>query len=79
MTGTQKSDQSILTKVLMNILQDLTEFNTAHNKRISSIGIEETQAGPSLKRKRRAHMHVGFRDGEDIINPGKNYGIVQQI
>lgn len=54
-------------------LDDLTEFNTAHNKRISSLGIEEGSANlagvTSLKRKRRSSLSVAFREGEEIINP----------
>jgi len=57
--------------------QDLTEFNTAHNKRISSLGIEEGSANlagvTSLKRKRRSSLSVAFREGEEIINPGNKY------
>ena len=54
-------------------VQDLTEFNTAHNKRIQSIGIEEPSANivPSLKRKRSSTAAVHFREGEEVINPGK--------
>lgn len=56
--------------------QDLTEFNTAHNKRITSLGIEEGSTNlagvTSLKRKRRASSSVAFREGEEIINPGKD-------
>lgn len=56
------------------IYQDLTEFNTAHNKRITSLGIEEGSANlagvTSLKRKRRSSLSVAFREGEEIINPG---------
>lgn len=58
--------------------QDLTEFNTAHNKRISSLGIEEGSTKltgvTSLKRKRRSSLSVQFREGEEIINPGKDLG-----
>lgn len=54
-------------------LDDLTEFNTAHNKRISSLGIEEGSTKltgvTSLKRKRRSSLSVQFREGEEIINP----------
>ncbi|CAH3173274.1 unnamed protein product [Porites lobata] len=54
-------------------LDDLTEFNTAHNKRITSLGIEEggNNLGgvTSLKRKRKRSLSVAFREGEEIINP----------
>nr|CAG4640705.1 EOG090X02VY [Eulimnadia texana] len=48
-------------------LQNLTEFNTAHNRRITMLGIadEDARAGP---RKRKKH-NVSFKDEEDIINP----------
>ena len=56
--------------------QDLTEFNTAHNKRITSLGIEEggNNLGgvTSLKRKRKRSLSVAFREGEEIINPGNS-------
>ncbi|XP_067032838.1 nuclear inhibitor of protein phosphatase 1-like [Acropora muricata] len=54
-------------------LDDLTEFNTAHNKRISSLGVEEGSTNlasvASLKRKRKSSLSVAFREGEEIINP----------
>ncbi|XP_068679948.1 nuclear inhibitor of protein phosphatase 1-like isoform X2 [Montipora foliosa] len=54
-------------------LDDLTEFNTAHNKRISSLGIEEGSTNlagvTSLKRKRKTSLSVAFREGEEILNP----------
>ena len=60
--------------------QDLTEFNTAHNKRLASVGLDESAGslGPlsKLKRKRRSSHGVGFRDVEDIINPGMLYPAV---
>ncbi|EDO47533.1 predicted protein [Nematostella vectensis] len=54
-------------------LDDLTEFNTAHNKRLASVGLEESTSSlsslSSLKRKRRASHIVAFKDVEEIINP----------
>ena len=56
----------------------MTEFNTAHNKRISSLGVEEGSTNlasvASLKRKRKSSLSVAFREGEEIINPGGAYG-----
>ncbi|XP_028417749.1 nuclear inhibitor of protein phosphatase 1-like isoform X2 [Dendronephthya gigantea] len=50
-------------------LKDLTDFNTAHNKRLSSIAIEESgTALPKLKR-RRVSTGISFKDGYEIINP----------
>ena len=54
--------------------QDLTEFNTAHNKRITSLGIEEGStnlAGVASLKRKRSSLSVAFREGEEIINPGK--------
>ena len=46
-------------------LDNLTEFNTAHNRRITMLGIAED---PALMKKRRK-IRITFQDGEDIINP----------
>jgi nuclear inhibitor of protein phosphatase 1 len=47
-------------------LDNLTEFNTAHNRRIAAIGdIPDVPRN----RKRRSN-HVNFNDEEQIINPG---------
>ena len=52
------------------IFQNLTEFNTAHNRRVTSMGdIGEAVANP-LKRKRKS-IHVHFNEDEEVINPGK--------
>ncbi|XP_031556932.1 nuclear inhibitor of protein phosphatase 1-like [Actinia tenebrosa] len=54
-------------------LDDLTEFNTAHNKRLASIGLDESGGTlgslSKLKRKRKSSTGVSFRDSEEIINP----------
>lgn len=50
-------------------LDNLTEFNTAHNKRISNLAIEESDMdiqGPT--RRRRRSSHVSFSGDEEIIN-----------
>uniref|UniRef100_A0A1B6KDP3 Nuclear inhibitor of protein phosphatase 1 n=1 Tax=Graphocephala atropunctata TaxID=36148 RepID=A0A1B6KDP3_9HEMI len=49
-------------------LDNLTEFNTAHNRRISMLGIgEDGEAAPrNRKRKKRG---VTFNEDEEIINP----------
>ncbi len=53
-----------------SLLQNLTEFNTAHNRRITALGdIADVPTNP-LKRKRK-NSHVGFNDEEEIINPGE--------
>lgn len=45
----------------------MTEFNTAHNRRISMLGIPDEEIRPA-NRKRKG-INVKFRDEEDIINP----------
>jgi nuclear inhibitor of protein phosphatase 1 len=50
-------------------LDDLTEFNTAHNKRISMVGITEETISNAAARKRKRHPSVSFNEGEEIINP----------
>ena len=46
----------------------MTEFNTAHNRRIAVMGdIADAPLNP-LKRKRR-NAHVRFNEEEDVINP----------
>lgn len=48
-------------------LDNLTEFNTAHNRRISMLGIpDEEMKGPNRKRK---SLGVKFKEEEDVINP----------
>lgn len=48
-------------------LDNLTEFNTAHNRRISMLGIAEEEIKPS-NRKRKAFV-VRFNHEEEVINP----------
>ncbi|CAH0384367.1 unnamed protein product [Bemisia tabaci] len=49
-------------------LDNLTEFNTAHNRRISMLGIQEDkeQRRPIMKNKKRL---VTFNEDEEVINP----------
>jgi len=48
-------------------LDNLTEFNTAHNRRISMLGIpDEENRSINRKRKKRG---VSFNEEEEIINP----------
>ncbi|KOB66500.1 Nuclear inhibitor of protein phosphatase 1 [Operophtera brumata] len=46
-------------------LDNLTEFNTAHNRRISMLGIS-TEDGTEPKKQKR---NVSFNEEVDIINP----------
>ncbi|KAB7498272.1 Nuclear inhibitor of protein phosphatase 1 [Armadillidium nasatum] len=48
-------------------LDNLTEFNTAHNRRISMLGIGEDEANP--RGRKRHKYNISFKDEEDIINP----------
>lgn len=49
-------------------LDNLTEFNTAHNRRIANVG--DIPDNPNLKRrKRKLSSHVHFNDEEEVINP----------
>lgn len=48
-------------------LDNLTEFNTAHNRRISMLGISDDEVHkPTRKRKKKG---ITFNDDEEVINP----------
>ncbi|XP_066597013.1 nuclear inhibitor of protein phosphatase 1 isoform X2 [Prorops nasuta] len=48
-------------------LDNLTEFNTAHNRRISMLGITDDEIHkPTRKRKKKG---ITFNDDEEVINP----------
>lgn len=48
-------------------LDNLTEFNTAHNRRISMLGITDDEMHkPTRKRKKKG---ITFNDDEEVINP----------
>lgn len=51
--------------VYLTLLQNLTEFNTAQNRRISMLGISED----TLKVKRKRTRGIHFNEDEQIINP----------
>lgn len=49
------------------LFQNLTEFNTAHNRRISMLGIPDEEIRPtSRKRKKKS---LTFSEEEEVINP----------
>ena len=50
------------------LLQDLTQYNTAHNRQIFTVGIREDKR--PRKRKYRPNS-VSFSEQEEIINPGE--------
>ncbi|XP_071487873.1 nuclear inhibitor of protein phosphatase 1-like [Diadema antillarum] len=71
-----KTEEDISTGLLglpeeENELDNLTEFNTAHNKRIGAIGFEETQSQGEMQRakRKRKHSHVSFGEEDEVINP----------
>nr|AEE61547.1 unknown [Dendroctonus ponderosae] len=49
-------------------LDNLTEFNTAHNRRISMLGIND-DAEKRNKNRKRKRITVSFNEDEEIINP----------
>uniref|UniRef100_A0A8V0YIK4 Nuclear inhibitor of protein phosphatase 1 n=1 Tax=Gallus gallus TaxID=9031 RepID=A0A8V0YIK4_CHICK len=51
-------------------LDNLTEFNTAHNKRISTLTIEEGNLDIQRPKRKRKNSRVTFSDDDEIINPG---------
>lgn len=55
-------------------MQNLTEFNTAHNKRISTLTIEEGNLDIQRPKRKRRSSRVSFSEEEEIINPGI-YGV----
>ncbi|XP_067365003.1 nuclear inhibitor of protein phosphatase 1-like isoform X2 [Channa argus] len=50
-------------------LNNLTEFNTTHNKRISTLTIEECNLNIQRPKRRRRSSCVSFSDEEEVINP----------
>jgi len=48
-----------------NELDNLTEFNTAQNRRISMMGISKEETFVKKRRK----IHITFNEEEDVINP----------
>ncbi|XP_030203122.1 nuclear inhibitor of protein phosphatase 1-like isoform X1 [Gadus morhua] len=50
-------------------LENLTEFNTAHNKRISTLSIEEGNRDVPRPKRRRRSSRVSFSEDDEVINP----------
>lgn len=52
-------------------LNNLTEFNTAHNKRIGIAAVEDSTITPEISRTKRKRKisHVSFSDEDVVINP----------
>lgn len=57
---------------LSAFFQNLTEFNTAHNKRISLLTIEEGNLEIQRPKRKRRNSRVTFNEEDSIINPGSN-------
>ncbi|XP_036418504.1 protein phosphatase 1, regulatory subunit 8a isoform X1 [Colossoma macropomum] len=55
-------------------LDNLTEFNTAHNKRISTLAIEEGNLDIQRPKRKRRNSRVSFSEKEEIINPEEEAG-----
>ncbi|UYV79507.1 PPP1R8 [Cordylochernes scorpioides] len=54
-------------------LDNLTEFNTAQNRRISMLTIsDEEMKAPSHRRKSKSGLSVRFNEEEEVINPGSH-------
>lgn len=51
-------------------LDNLTEFNTAHNRRISSmVDVASNPTIPTNKARKRPLQNVHFSDADEVINP----------
>ncbi|XP_043462971.1 nuclear inhibitor of protein phosphatase 1 [Leptopilina heterotoma] len=48
-------------------LDNLTEFNTAHNRRISMLGITDDEVHKSTRKRKK--KGISFNDDEEVINP----------
>ncbi|CAN8018491.1 unnamed protein product [Ixodes persulcatus] len=48
-------------------LDNLTEYNTAHNRRITMLGIPDEELKPPNRKQK--NLSVKFNDEEDVINP----------
>lgn len=57
--------------LLFHLFQNLTEFNTAHNKRISTLTIEEGNLEIQRPKRKRRNSRVTFNEDDEVINPGK--------
>ena len=51
----------------MSVPQNLTEFNTAHNRRVTMLGIAEDEFKSARRRSQK--RSVTFNEEEEVINP----------
>ncbi|CAL8298304.1 unnamed protein product [Lota lota] len=71
----EKQQQEEVLKGLLGLpqeeteLENLTEFNTAHNKRISTLSIEEGNRDIPRPKRRRRSSRVSFSEDDEVINP----------
>lgn len=49
-------------------LDNLTEFNTAHNRRITALG-DIADMAPNPRKRKRRNSHVRFKEEDEVINP----------
>ncbi|KAG7469101.1 hypothetical protein MATL_G00125300 [Megalops atlanticus] len=74
-TGDSKGGEDEELKGLLGLpeeeteLENLTEFNTAHNKRISTLTIEEGNLDIQRPKRKRRSSRVTFSEDDEIINP----------
>lgn len=64
-TGTEADGGLLGLPETENELDNLTEFNTAQNRRISMMGIPKEET--FIKKRRK--IHITFNEEEDVINP----------
>ncbi len=48
--------------------KDLTQYNTAHNRQISTVGISDSE---NPRKRKHCQQRVDFSESEEVINPGK--------
>ena len=63
---TQEDDETVEKLPSDQELENLTEYNTAQNRRIPQLPISAEEA----RRKKRPRGNVAFVEEEEIINPG---------
>lgn len=62
--GEQVDEQDVLLPDSELELDNLTEYNTANNKRVCIVTVSDKPVN-----KKRKHLSVSFREEEDVINP----------
>lgn len=62
--GEQVEEQDVILPDSELELDNLTEYNTANNKRVCIVNVSDKPVA-----KKRKHLSVSFREEEDVINP----------